>query len=415
MPHTTSAPTDPLPQEQCAAAYPELLAERLLGGGRLTDHECLELLRTPDDATFRLVAAASRLRRQHFGATVKVNYLVSLRTGLCPEDCTYCSQRLGTGAEILKYTWLKPEEAVAQASHGIAAGARRVCLVASGTGPTDRDVDRVGSIVTRLKSDHPDVEVCACLGLLKEGQAERLGSCGVDAYNHNLNTARSHYPEICSTHGYDDRVETVGRAVDAGLSPCSGLIVGMGESDEQLVEALAALRDLDADSVPVNFLMPFDGTPLEGRWELTPLACLRILAVARMICPDKEIRIAAGREMHLRSLQPLALEVANSLFLGDYLTSEGQGAADDLTMIRDAGFTVIGADGSPASTASPASPAADRSTAPAPRAETARPATSPPPTPSAAPTDSATAPAPAPAATPAIRRRGAGTDVAPNA
>jgi biotin synthase len=141
-----------------------------------------------------------------------------------------------------------------------------------------------------------------------------------------------------------DRVDTVTKAKDAGLSPCSGLIAGLGETDEQLVEALLALRDLGSDSIPVNFLMPFDGTPLEGKWELTPGRCLRILTMARIICPDKEIRIAGGREMHLRSLQGLALHVANSIFLGDYLTSEGQAAEADLELIRDNGFVVLGAD-----------------------------------------------------------------------
>ena len=208
-------------------------------------------------------------------------------------------------------------------------------------------------MVGALKSEHPEVEVCACLGLLKDGQAERLREAGVDAYNHNINTAESHHETIVTTHTYADRVDTVTKAKTAGLSPCSGLIAGIGESDEQLVEALFALRDLDSDSVPVNFLMPFDGTPLENTWELTPARCLKILAMARFVCPDKEIRIAGGREMHLRSLQSLALQVANSIFLGDYLTSEGQAAEADLEMIRDNGFVVLGAEeplvpGSPA-------------------------------------------------------------------
>ncbi|MDR8018986.1 biotin synthase BioB [Nesterenkonia aerolata] len=322
---------------------PEALVDRIEAGHILTAEEAESLLATPDEATFRLVAAASRLRRRHFDRTVKVNYLVSLKTGLCPENCTYCSQRLGTEAEILKYTWLKPEEAVRQAGFGIAGGASRVCMVASGTGPTDRDVERVAGMVGDLKQQHPRVEVCACLGFLKDGQAQRLREAGVDAYNHNLNTAESKYPEICTSHTYADRVDTVTRADDAGLSPCSGLIAGMGETHAQLVEAILALRALDADSIPVNFLMPFDGTPLEGYWELTPLECLRILAVVRMACPEKELRIAGGREMHLRALQPIGLEVANSIFLGDYLTSEGQDAEADLAMIRDAGFTVLGA------------------------------------------------------------------------
>ncbi|WP_245231885.1 biotin synthase BioB [Micrococcus yunnanensis] len=302
------------------------------------------MLDAPDADTFRIVAAASRLREKHFGRTVKVNYLVSLKTGLCPEDCTYCSQRLGTEAEILRYTWLKPEEAVRQAGLGIAGGASRVCMVASGTGPTDRDVDRVAGMVGDLKAQHPDVEVCACLGFLKDGQAEKLKDAGVDAYNHNLNTAESHYESICTSHTYEQRVDTVQRAGAAGLSSCSGLIAGMGETHEQLVEAVLALRDLDSDSIPVNFLMPFDGTPLQGHQQLTPLECLRILAMVRLACPEKELRIAGGREMHLRSLQPVGLQVANSIFLGDYLTSEGQAAEADLQMIADAGFTVLGAE-----------------------------------------------------------------------
>ncbi|WP_404289864.1 biotin synthase BioB [Glutamicibacter arilaitensis] len=324
------------------ALDPFALAARISEGHRLTQAESRTILATTDEQTLALISAAGLLRRKHFSNTVKVNYLVNLKSGLCPEDCTYCSQRLGSKAEILKYTWLKPEEAVRQAGLGIAAGASRVCLVASGKGPTDRDVNRVTTMIDQLKEEHPQVEVCACLGILKSGQAEQLKTAGADAYNHNLNTAESLYPDICSTHSYQERVATVERAKGAGLSPCSGLIVGLGETPDQLIEAIFALRALDSDSIPVNFLMPFDGTPLEGTWNLTPLACLRILALVRMACPDKELRIAGGREMHLRSLQSTALEVANSIFLGDYLTSEGQDSHADLQMIADAGFIVLG-------------------------------------------------------------------------
>ena len=322
----------------------DAIADAVLAGSPATEEDALVVLRSGDDELLEVVAAAARLRRKHFGNAVKVNYLVNLKSGLCPEDCHYCSQRLGSQADILKYTWLRPDEAVEQAAAGLRGGATRICMVSSGRGPTDRDVDRVAGMVGALKQEHPDVEVCACLGLLKDGQAERLRQAGVDAYNHNLNTAQSHHDDIVTTHTYADRVDTVNRAKDAGLSPCSGLIAGLGESDEQLVEALFALRDLGSDSIPVNFLMPFDGTPLEGTWELTPGRCLRILAMARIVCPDREIRIAGGREMHLRSLQGLALHVANSIFLGDYLTSEGQAAEADLELIRDNGFVVLGAE-----------------------------------------------------------------------
>ncbi|MHA7306627.1 biotin synthase BioB [Arthrobacter sp. TMN-49] len=322
--------------------YFDDLASRQLTGTTLTRQEALAVLESTDEQLLEVVAAAARLRRAHFSNTVKVNYLVNLKSGLCPEDCTYCSQRLGSAAQILKYTWLKPADAVAQAATGIRAGASRVCMVASGKGPSDRDVDRVAGMVTELKDQHPDVEVCACLGILKDGQAGRLKAAGVDAYNHNLNTSEEMYAEICSTHEFSERVATVEQAKDAGLSPCSGVIVGMGESHEQLIDAVFALRELGSDSIPVNFLMPFEGTPLEGTWLLTPAACLRVLALVRFACPATEVRMAGGREMHLRTLQPLALHVANSLFLGDYLTSEGQAATADLDMIADNGFVVLG-------------------------------------------------------------------------
>ncbi|QUH03746.1 biotin synthase BioB [Saccharopolyspora erythraea] len=350
------------------------LADAILAGTPATPEDALAVLRADDAELMSVVAAAGRLRRAHFGNTVKVNYLVNLKSGLCPENCNYCSQALGSDAPILKYSWLSKDEALKQTGAGLSGGASRVCLVSSGRGPSTRDIDKVTEMVSALKQEYPGVEVCACLGLLKDGQAERLKDAGVDAYNHNINTAESNHDNIVQTHTYADRVDTVEKAKGGGLSPCSGLIGGLGETDEQLVESLFALRELGSDSIPVNFLMPFDGTPFENTWELSPARCVKILAMARFVCPDKEIRIAGGREMHLRSLQSIALHVANSIFLGDYLTSEGQDAKADLEMIRDNGFVVLGSEEDIAQQAERASPV-----------------------------------------DPAIRRRGAGTDVVPNA
>jgi biotin synthase len=322
----------------------DALAEKALDGELPTRDEALAVLAAGDDELLDVVAAAFRVRRRFFGRRVKLNYLVNVKSGLCPEDCHYCSQRLGSQAGVLTYTWLKTDQVIASAEAGVAGGARRVCLVASGRGPTDRDIDRVAGAVAAFKERNPDVEVCACLGLLSAGQAERLAAAGTTAYNHNLNTSGGHYADICGTHEYADRVATVETAKEAGLSPCSGLIAGMGETDEDLVDVAFALRALRPDSVPVNFLIPFDGTPLAGHWELTPQRCLRILAMVRFVNPDAEVRLAGGREIHLRTLQPLALHIVNSIFLGDYLTSEGQPGAADLAMIADAGFTVEGAD-----------------------------------------------------------------------
>jgi biotin synthase len=320
------------------------LAEKALARELPTRAEALRVLASGDDELLDVVAAAFRVRLRYFGRRVKLNYLVNIKSGLCPEDCFYCSQRLGSAADVLKYTWLKPDEVIESAEAGVQAGAKRVCLVASGRGPTDKDITRVAGTIAAFKERHPDVEVCACLGLLERGQAEQLRDAGTTAYNHNLNTAQSRYDDICTTHSYQDRAETVAEAKAAGLSPCSGLIAGMGESDEELADVAFALRELDPDSVPVNFLIPFEGTPLGGRWDLSPQRCLRILAMVRFVCPDAEVRLAGGREIHLRSLQPLALHIVNSIFLGDYLTSEGQPGNRDLEMIADAGFVVEGAE-----------------------------------------------------------------------
>lgn len=306
--------------------------------------ELLAVLSADDDDVLEVVTAASRVRRRFFGRRVKLNYLVNMKSGLCPEDCTYCSQRLGSNAEIMKYSWIGADEAAEQAHRAIDAGAKRVCLVASGRGPGDRDIERVAETVASIKNGAPAVEVCVCLGLLKDGQAERLREAGADAYNHNLNTSAENYADICSTHTFDDRIATVIDAKTAGLSPCSGAIFGMGESNDDIVDVALALRELEPDSVPVNFLIPFAGTPLGKRWDLTPQRCLLILAMFRFVFPDVEVRLAGGREIHLRSLQPLALHVANSMFLGDYLTSEGQAGDDDRAMIVDAGFVIEGAD-----------------------------------------------------------------------
>jgi biotin synthase len=324
----------------------DAIVEKALINEPLDRDAALAVLASGDDELMDVVAAAFKVRLKYFGRRVKLNYLVNIKSGLCPEDCFYCSQRAGSAADVLKYTWLKPEEVLASAEAGVAGGARRVCMVASGRGPNDREITKVAGMIETFKQQNPDVEVCACLGLLSDGQAEVLKQAGTTAYNHNLNTAEDHYADICSTHTFADRAATVEKAKGAGLSPCSGLIAGMGETDEDLVSVAFALRELEPDSVPVNFLIPFDGTPLGTEWNLTPQRCLRILAMVRFVCPTAEVRLAGGREIHLRSLQPLALHIVNSIFLGDYLTSEGQAGAKDLEMIADAGFTVEGADNS---------------------------------------------------------------------
>ena len=214
--------------------------------------------------------------------------------------------------------------------------------MASSRGPSDHDITRVSAAITKFKAQHPDVEVCACLGLLSDGQAERLREAGTTAYNHNLNTAETNYGDICTTHSYADRARTVQRAKQAGLSPCSGLIAGMGESDEELADVAFALRELDPDSVPVNFLIPFEGTPLGGQWNLTPQRCLRILAIGPVRLPGR--RGPAGRRPRDPPAQPAAARAAyRQLDLPRRLPDQrGPARWPRPEMIADAGFTVEG-------------------------------------------------------------------------
>ncbi len=199
----------------------------------------------------------------------------------------------------------------------------------------------MAQVVAKIKRTYP-LNVCCCLGLLNSDQARRLSEAGVDRVNHNLNTSRRFYPEICSTHTFDDRLETLRAVRDAGMELCSGGIVGMGESHRDVVDLARTLRELKVESIPVNFLHPIDGTPLGQRRDLNPRECLRALCLFRLTNPESEIRIAGGRELHLRWLQPQGLYAANSLFVSDYLTTKGQAPADDYRMIEDLGFVITG-------------------------------------------------------------------------
>jgi len=329
------------------------LAETALAGDAISPEEARAVLAAPEDELLALLAAAARVRRAHFGTTVKLNFLLNVKSGLCPEDCHYCSQSAVSTAPIARHPILPLPDIVAAADRAVRVKAARFCVVASGRGPSDREVDALAESVRAVRAAHPDLEVCACLGLLKDHQAERLREAGVFAYNHNLNTSERFYGEICTTHTFQDRVATIERAKAVGLSPCAGALFGMGEGPEDVIALAYRLRDLGIDSIPINFLIPIPGTPLAGRLALGPRECLKILCLFRLLNPATEVRIAGGREVQLGWLQPLGLYVANSIFVGDYLTTTGQSPQADFAMIRDLGFSILGDGG-----ADPAAPPA---------------------------------------------------------
>lgn len=314
-------------------------AQKALNGELLTKEEALSVLRADDDEVLPILQAAFQVRKHYYGKKVKLNMIINAKSGLCPEDCGYCSQSIVSTAPIQKYTMLDKETLLAGAREAMNRKAGTYCIVASGKGPTPKELDQVIEAVKEIRATMP-LKICACLGILSEEQAQRLAEAGVHRYNHNLNTSKENYPKITSTHTYDQRVETVESVKKTGMSPCSGVIIGMGESDEEIVEMAYALRELDADSIPINFLNAIPGTPLEKYGRTAPMKCLKVLALFRFICPSKEIRVAGGREVNLRTLQPMSLYAANSVFVGDYLTTQGQDVSLDHQMIEDLGFEI---------------------------------------------------------------------------
>ncbi|MBI4287199.1 MAG: biotin synthase BioB [Chloroflexi bacterium] len=330
------------------------MAQKALSGECLSREDCLAVLACPDDQVLGLLAAAFRVRQTYFGKKVSLHLLINAKSGLCPEDCSYCSQSSVSTASIQKYPWLGEEDLLNGAREAMQAKAVRYCIVSSGRSPGAQELQHLCRVVSRIKAE-VGISICASLGLLTPDAAQALKRAGVDRYNHNLNASQRLYGEICHTHTYEDRLRTLRYARESGLELCSGAIFGMGESEADIVDLGLSLRQLHPDSLPVNFLHPIEGTPLwdmgGGMQEvrptlppltsrLTPHKCLKILCLLRFLNPTLELRIAGGREYHLRSLQPLALYPANSIFVSGYLTTPGQTPPEAWKMIEDMGFEV---------------------------------------------------------------------------
>lgn len=316
------------------------LADISLAGETLTDNQCQAVLNSPDDDLLALLHAAYRVRRATWGNKVQLHVLTNAKSGICPEDCHYCSQSAISTANIERYSLMSEEKLMEAARRAKAAKAFRYCMVISARGPSEAEVDALCKTVRRIKSEI-DIGICCSVGLLDPDQARRFKEAGVDRINHNLNTSESHYENICTSHTYRDRIDTLRACREAGLQLCSGAIFGQGETDGDAIELSRAIRELEIESIPINFLIPIEGTPFNNAdTGLTPTRCLKLLSLVRFLNPTREIRIAGGREVHLRSLQPLGLYPANSIFVRGYLTEPGQDAPDAWKMIEDLGFEI---------------------------------------------------------------------------
>ena len=313
------------------------LAEKALRNEALLGTECLAVLATPDEHLLALLDAAFTVRERYFGRTVRLQMLLNAKSGACQEDCHYCSQSSVSTADIERYGLVSSRAMIEGARRAAAAKAQRYCIVISGRNPLDREIAAIAAAVRDIKKELP-IQICCSLGLLEEDQARTLKAAGVDRVNHNLNTSESYHEAICTTHTFRDRLATIQHARAAGLEICSGGIIGMGESDADVIDLALALRDIKPDSIPLNMLHPVPGTPLAHCRHLTPQRCLKVLCLFRFLHPRTELRMAGGREFNLRSLQPLALYVADSLFVDGYLTTPGQPAPEVWKMITDLGF-----------------------------------------------------------------------------
>jgi biotin synthase len=313
------------------------LADRVLDGEPATAAEALAVLSSGDDELLALLHAAFRVRFRYHRRDVRLHVLRNAKSGLCPEDCAFCSQSVAHQSGVDRYRLQSVEELVVGAHEAHRLGAVKYCMVTATRGPSDRELDVLCEAVRRIKAEVP-INICTSLGILREGQAERLAAAGVDRFNHNLESSPRFFPEICSTHSFADRVATVRRVRAAGMEACCGGIMGMGENLEDRVALALELRALEVESIPVNFLDPRPGTPLADARRLSPPDCLRALAMMRFVNPSRDIRVAGGREVNLRHLQPLALYPANSMFVNGYLTTPGAGWEADMRMIDDLGF-----------------------------------------------------------------------------
>jgi len=315
------------------------LAERILDGGApITREEALAVLTSNDDELLDVLQAAYLIRKNFFGKKVSLHVLKNAKSGICPEDCSFCSQSKSSSAEIEEYDMQSAKEIVAGAQGAADMQALRYCVVTSSRAPSEGEMKIITEAASRIKQEYPRMELCASMGFLTEEKAQRLKDSGVDRFNHNLETSAAFYPSICSTHQYEDRVETAKTVKKVGLDLCCGGLIGMGETLEDRVDLALALKELKTDSAPINFLDPREGTDLEEQERLTPNDCLRTLAMFRFVLTHAEVRIAGGRETCLRNLQPLSLYPANSMFTNGYLTTGGQNFEADKRMIEDAGF-----------------------------------------------------------------------------
>ncbi len=305
----------------------------------LTRQEALKILNTPDEELDDLIARAEKLRRKYKGNHVSIHILTNARSGNCSQDCAYCAQSCRSKADIDKYKWVADEKLFKNNDFVEEHHLSRHCIGLSGMKFSDAEIEELAAKIRKMKES--GTHLCCSIGFLTEKQALILKEAGLDRINHNLNTSRSYYSKICSTHTFEQRIANIKMLQGLGFEICSGGIIGMGESKEDVVDMLFELREIQPEALPINFLLPIPGTPLEhaDMSLLTSDYCMKVLCLARLLVPQSDIRCAAGREVYFKGQEKKLLSVVDSIFASGYLTADGQGIKDTIQVIEAAGFT----------------------------------------------------------------------------
>ncbi|AGB40337.1 biotin synthetase [Halobacteroides halobius DSM 5150] len=316
------------------------LKKKVLAGEKITKEEAIKLVELEESRTMELLAAANQIKNQFIGKKVDLCSIVNAKSGSCSEDCTFCAQSIHYDTGVSSYDLLDRKDILARAKEIGDSGAEHFGIVTSGRGVvSDQEFEQILETMKTIKEE-TELEVCASLGTLDQKRVEKLSGIGLKRYNHNLETSKSHFPEVCTTHSYEDRVKTVRFLKDRDIEVCCGGIIGLGEDFADRVELAFTLRELDVDSVPINILNPVAGTPVEDNESVPPREVLKTAAIFRFTLPNKVIKLCGGREDNLRDLQSLSLlSGINGLLTGNYLTTEGRAVEEDIQMIHDLGLT----------------------------------------------------------------------------
>ncbi|OQY58293.1 MAG: biotin synthase BioB [Desulfobacteraceae bacterium 4572_88] len=317
------------------------LADDIIAGN-IPDTEQYEIIANiPEHDAFALLPGADMIRNSHFGREIHLCTICNGKSGKCSEDCKFCSQSVFAETDAPVYPLMEKSELQKSGLYASETPINRYSIVTTGKRLPEKEVAAIAEAMAELDSEK--IAKCASLGVLDSGDFEVLKKAGITRYHHNLETAESFFDQICTTHTYYERVDTIKTAKAAGLTICSGGVFGLGESDGQVLEMAMTLRELEVEAVPLNFLVPIRGTAKENSYELTPLRCLKIISMFRYVLPDRDIFVCGGREANLKELHPLIFHAgANGIMTGNYLTTIGRKLEDDLSLLDQLQFSVRG-------------------------------------------------------------------------